>query len=173
MLEMRITSISPLFYYVTKLADNIGSCNWLGNEAVSKEVNAPNFSCAGYTNLTTSDSLVHGQVKQAGKFSFVRVYESGHEVPFYQPLASLEMFERAINGLDIATGKEIPGEEYLTVGTEKSEYREGNSTIQFEVLPTNATYNYTTGAPNVEGQEVLKRRGMGLLSREKKFKPGV
>lgn len=149
------------------------NCNWLGNEAVSKEVNAPSFSCAGYTNLTTSDSLVHGQVKQAGKFSFVRVYESGHEVPFYQPLASLEMFERAINGLDIATGKEMPGEGYLTVGTEKSEYREGNSTIQFEVLPANATYNYTTGAPNMEGQEVLKRRGMGLLSREKKFKPGV
>lgn len=94
-------------------------------------------------------------------------------MPFYQPLASLEMFERAINGLDIATGKEMPGEGYLTVGTEKSEYREGNSTIQFEVLPANATYNYTTGAPNMEGQEVLKRRGMGLLSREKKFKPGV
>ncbi|PVH87015.1 putative serine carboxypeptidase [Cadophora sp. DSE1049] len=149
------------------------NCNWLGNEAVSEEVNAPNFSCAGYTNLTTSDSLIHGQVKQAAKFSFVRVYESGHEVPFYQPLASLEMFERAINGLDIATGKEMPGEGYLTVGTEKSEYREGNSTIQFEVLPGNATYNYTTGAPNVDGQEVLKRRGMGLLSRGKKFKPGM
>jgi len=37
-------------------------------------------------------------VKQSGHFAFVRIYESGHEVPFYQPLASLEMFERAICG---------------------------------------------------------------------------
>lgn len=146
------------------------SCNWLGNEAVSDEVNAPGFSCAGYVNVATSDSIVHGQVKQAGKFSFVRVYESGHEVPFYQPLASLEIFERAITGKDIATGSENPSDGYLTVGTTKSEYREGNSTIQFEVLPSNSTYNYTTGAPNM--QETLKRRGMGMLSREKRFKPG-
>ncbi|KAK0124505.1 hypothetical protein ONS95_009455 [Cadophora gregata] len=149
------------------------NCNWLGVEAVSKEINAPNFSCAGYTNLTTSDSIVHGQVKQANKFSFVRVYQSGHEVPFYQPLASLEMFERAINGLDIATGKEKPREGYVTVGPEKSEYREGNSTIQFKVLPADATYNYTTGAPNPPGQGSLKKRGMGLLSKEKKFKSRV
>ncbi len=121
-------------------------------------------------NVTTSDFVVHGQVKQAGKFSFVRVYESGHEVPFYQPLAALEIFERAINGKDIATGSEHPGKGYLTEGTKKSEYREGNSTIQFEVLPTNSTYNYTTGAP--DEQEELKRRGMGMLSREKRFKPG-
>jgi carboxypeptidase C (cathepsin A) len=50
-----------------------------------------------YTNLSTSDNVVHGQVNQAGNFSIVRIYESGHEVPFYQPLASLEIFGRAIN----------------------------------------------------------------------------
>ncbi|KAL2074607.1 hypothetical protein VTL71DRAFT_8385 [Oculimacula yallundae] len=147
------------------------NCNWLGNEAVAEKVAVPGFDRAGYTNVTTSDSIVHGQVKQAGKFSFVRVYESGHEVPFYQPLAALEIFERAIHGKDIATGGEKPGVGYLSVGTKKSEYREGNSTMQFEVLPSNATYNYTTNAPNK--QAGLKRRGMGLLSKEKKFKPGV
>lgn len=60
------------------------NCNWLGGEAVSIEIDAPGFSSAGYTNITTSDGVIHGQVKQAGKFSFVRIYESGHEVPFYQ-----------------------------------------------------------------------------------------
>jgi len=103
-----------------------------------------------YTNLSTSDNVVHGQVNQAGNFSIVRIYESGHEVPFYQPLASLEIFGRAINEKDIATGKINPGLEYLTKGTKESRYREGNSAIQFEVLPANSTYNDTTGAPNPE-----------------------
>jgi hypothetical protein len=47
---------------------------------VANEVGVNNWDYAGYVNLTTSDSIVHGQVKQAGKFSFVRVYDSGHEV---------------------------------------------------------------------------------------------
>ena len=90
-----------------------------------------------------------------------RVYESGHEVPFYQPLLSLEIFTRAINGLDIATGKVRPDNKFFTKGTLKSEYREGNRTMQFEVLPKNSTYNYTTGAPNdapeeLESEEYLK-----------------
>lgn len=62
------------------------NCNWLGGEVVSKEINPPGFSGAGYTNITTSDGIVHGQVKQASKFSFVRIYESGHEV--YVPIFS-------------------------------------------------------------------------------------
>ena len=37
-------------------------------------------------------------------YAFVRIFESGHEVPFYQPAGSLAMLERVIKGLDIATG---------------------------------------------------------------------
>jgi len=86
----------------------------------------------GYTNITTSDGIVHGQVKQAGKFAFLRIYESGHEVPFYQPVVALEMFERALKGTDMATGERGGrGNNYLTKGTVKSTYREGNGTIQF------------------------------------------
>ncbi|KAG0646697.1 Serine carboxypeptidase B [Hyphodiscus hymeniophilus] len=133
------------------------NCNWLGGEVVSHEVNATGFSCAGYSNITTTDGIVHGQVKQAGKFAFSRIYESGHEVPFYQPLAALEIFERAINGKDIATGKTKPGPKYLTEGTAESTYREGNSTIQFEVLPSNARYDTTTGEP---GKRRLRKRTM-------------
>ncbi|PBP22753.1 alpha/beta-hydrolase [Diplocarpon rosae] len=108
-------------------------CNWLGVEAVSDEVNAPGFSSAGYVNLTTSDNQVHGQVKQAGKFSFVRVYESGHDVSMQQPLAALEMFERAIHGKDIAAGSQTAGPGYITDGTKKSEYREGSSSLKSKV----------------------------------------
>ena len=78
----------------------------------------------------------------------MRIYESGHEVPFYQPLIALEIFERAIAGLDIATGHVHVNDAYRTIGPPESTYREGNSTIQFSVVNTTATYNVTTGAPN-------------------------
>ena len=91
---------------------------------------------------------MHGQVKQAGKYAFVRIYESGHEVPFYQPLVSRALFNRVIGGFDIETGCTQVSAGYKTVGPKASTYREGNSTIQFKVLPVSATYNTTTGAPN-------------------------
>ena len=56
------------------------NCNWLGGQAVAEEINAPGFCDAGYTNITTSDHVVHGQVKQSNNYAFARVYESGHEV---------------------------------------------------------------------------------------------
>lgn len=58
------------------------NCNWLGGEVVSNEVGQPGFATAGYVDISTSDWVAHGQVKQSGAFSFVRIYESGHEVPF-------------------------------------------------------------------------------------------
>ncbi|CBQ68566.1 probable carboxypeptidase 2 [Sporisorium reilianum SRZ2] len=126
------------------------NCNWLGGEVVAEQVRHKGFDTAGYEDLKTSDGIVHGQVKQSGQFSFVRIYESGHEVPFYQPLASLEMFERVLNSTDLATGKEkiSQGSSYKTTGPAKSTYREGNATVQYEVLPSDATYNHTTNAPN-------------------------
>ncbi|MCJ1319689.1 hypothetical protein MMC15_005025 [Xylographa vitiligo] len=134
----------------------------LGTEAVSVLVPAPGFSTAGYTNLSTPDAVVHGQVKQAGPFSFVRVYESGHEVPFYQPLAALTIFERAIAHDDIATGTVPvrPGGGYKSVGTQKSTYRQGGATVQHTVLPADATYNTTTNAPDPP-KKARERRGRG------------
>jgi len=91
---------------------------------------------------------VHGQVKSAGKFSFVRIYESGHEVPFYQPLVSLEMVNRTIHGLDIATGDTVVTDSYVTEGPFSSDFVNGNSTVIFADIPKNATYNTTTNQPN-------------------------
>ena len=70
------------------------------------------------------------------------------EVPFYQPEIALAIFERAIAGLDIATGLINVTSGYRTVGTPTSDYREGNATVQFEVVNTNTTYNTTTNEPN-------------------------
>ena len=141
------------------------NCNWLGGEVVSNEITAPHFSSAGYTNITTSDGIVHGQVKQADNFAFVRIYESGHEVPFYQPVVALEMFERVVAGMDVATGKVkvSMGGGYVTKGTAKTTLIEGNSTIQMKVVPDGTTYNTTTGAPNPpsKGSGGGKRRSKG------------
>jgi len=135
-------------YVVQYAGDADYNCNWLGGQVISGLVEAPGFGTAGYTNVSTSDGIVHGQVKQSGNFAFVRVYESGHEVPFYQPVLALEMFERAISGKDIADGEHSVWRGYKSVGTPESTYREGNATIQWKVLDADATYNTTTNMPN-------------------------
>lgn len=143
-------------------------------------INATGYSSSGFTNISTSDNIVHGQVKQAGLFSFLRIYESGHEVPFYQPLASLEIFERALKQVDIATGKEEVTDGYRTVGVPESTYREGNATVQFEVTPSNATYNTALNAPDPEptwaAGEVEKRalgkRNLGRMGRPRMSRGG-
>ena len=126
------------------------NCNWLGGQENAKLINATGYTEAGFVNISTSDGEVHGQVRQSGLFSFLRIYESGHEVPFYQPLAALEIFKRVLNHSDIATGQtSVKDEEgYKTVGTPTSDYREGNKTIQLELTPSNATYNVELDAPD-------------------------
>ncbi|KAJ9244760.1 hypothetical protein DTO207G8_6330 [Paecilomyces variotii] len=146
------------------------NCNWLGGEAVAISVDAPGFQEAGYTNISTSDGIVHGQVRQAGKFAFVRVYESGHEVPFYQPELALEMFRRVVSGRDVATGKHsvVLSEVYRTVGEEKSTYREGNGTVQWKVLSPDTTYNTTLNGPNVTP---AASSGSKKKMQKRRFKP--
>lgn len=127
------------------------NCNWFGGEAFSRTLsNVPRYTngSAGFTNISTSDGVVHGQVKSAGKFSFVRIYESGHEVPFYQPLVALEMLNRTIQGYDIATGQTQVTGSYITSGSVDSTFVNGNATVTSDVLPSNATYNTTTNQPN-------------------------
>ncbi|TVY94539.1 Carboxypeptidase S1-like protein A [Lachnellula willkommii] len=73
-------------------------CNWFGGEAVSLGINYTHkeeFAASGYTPFLVDDTE-YGEVRQYGNFSFLRVYESGHEVPYYQPKASLELFKRPV-----------------------------------------------------------------------------
>ena len=124
------------------------NCNWLGGEAVAAEINAPGFvNGAGYQDLQTPDRVTHGVVKQAGNFSFVRVYDSGHSVPFYKPLASLTMFERLIKGRNIATGEQGVTADYRTTGPLKSRYQNGKETIQHQVTPKDCIYDIRTNEP--------------------------
>jgi len=83
------------------------ACNWLGGEAVSLAINysqAAAFQNAGYAQLHTNASYVGGMVRQYGNLSFSRVFESGHEVPAYQPETAFQIFNRTLSALDVATG---------------------------------------------------------------------
>ncbi|KAF7712630.1 Carboxypeptidase, partial [Penicillium ucsense] len=135
------------------------NCNWLGGQVVADEINAPGYKDAGFVNITTSDGVVHGQVRQSELYSFVRIYESGHEVPFYQPLASLELFERALARKDIATGEKAVSSHcgYKTHGPPTSDYREGNATIVTKILPTNSTYNTSLDGPDPSTSSKMRR----------------
>lgn len=94
-------------------------------------------------------------------------------MPFYQPLAALELFSRAINGKDIATGKHS-WKGYMSKGTPQSTYREGNATVQFEVLPDDAIYNTTTNAPNPTNSTGKAKRSLEKKQRSKRlFKPAA
>lgn len=215
---MQTIIVEPTQVFATDSAkQQIG--NWLGGEVVSNEIGQPGFNCSGYTNVLTSDGIVHGQVKQSGAFSFVRIYESGHvslsksrftpctkiwagihmsgvfghkhgswlrfpsrsgyanskifiqEVPFYQPEIALAIFERAIAGLDIATGLVNVTSGYRTFGPPTSDYREGNATVQFEVVNTNTTYNTTTNEPNPPSMGRFAKRQGEQLHYGKVLKP--
>ncbi|KAK2071509.1 hypothetical protein P8C59_005928 [Phyllachora maydis] len=129
-------------------------CNWFSVQAIVDDMKLPGWSAAGFVDVATSDGVVHGQTKQAGLFSFTRVYESGHEVPFYQPLLALELVERVITGHDVATGRQGPlTADFKTVGPATSDYREGNATVQFSVTPSNSSYQTTSGRPGVPWQQ--------------------
>ena len=121
-------------------------CNWFGGEAVSLALNhthATEFREAGYAPFIVGGQEM-GEVRQAGNFSFLRIYEAGHEVPFClspdalrsvkqmliwvldtdQPEASLAMFQRVIEHKDIATGEEAVTANLTTNGTAKATHTE-------------------------------------------------
>ena len=94
-------------------------CNWFGGQAVSLAVKYPHskqFQAAGYTPLLVG-GVEYGETREYGNFSFSRVYEAGHEVPYYQPAASLQLFNRTLFGWDIAEGKVQIWPGYSTNGT--------------------------------------------------------
>ncbi|OJD33746.1 carboxypeptidase s1 [Diplodia corticola] len=99
-------------------------CNWLGGEALSLAANwtgRDGFHAAGYTNLMV-DGKAYGETRQYGKLSFTRVWDAGHEVPYFQPAAAFQMFNRTSLGFDIATGElqVAPNGSYATNGTGKT-----------------------------------------------------
>jgi len=103
--------------------DRDPGCEWRGGERASLAVEwkgGREFKGTGYEELVTrkegGEKKVKGFTRQAGNFSFTRMFQAGHEIPAYQPEASLAVFERAMGGRDVATGKVKVGEGYRTEG---------------------------------------------------------
>ncbi|KAJ5313840.1 uncharacterized protein N7443_000724 [Penicillium atrosanguineum] len=82
-------------------------CNWFGGQAISlaaKYKHSKEFQAAGYAPFLV-DGVEYGETREYGNFSFTRVYEAGHEVPYYQPIAALQLFNRTLNGWELPTGE--------------------------------------------------------------------
>jgi carboxypeptidase C (cathepsin A) len=113
--DIRHESHATMHFMLT-LVDYI--CNWFGGEALSLQVqyeNAKEFQAAGYVPFVV-DGTEYGEVRQYGNFSFLRVYESGHEVPYYQPVAALEVFRRVLGNLILSDGSKPVTPDYETNG---------------------------------------------------------
>ena len=79
-------------------------CNWYGGEAISLALGSGGFKKAGYADIVTNESYVGGLVRQHGNLSFARVFQAGHEVPYYQPETAYQIFNRVMFNKDVATG---------------------------------------------------------------------
>src|SRR4051812_6645689 len=71
---------------------------FLGNEAWVKELKwsgKTGFNAADVKPwLTQGDSLHSGDVRTYKEFTFLRIFEAGHMVPYDQPRPSLDFFNR-------------------------------------------------------------------------------
>lgn len=76
-------------------------CNWLGNLAWSNALEWEFSQEFSYQKLQPWISLAGeqaGEVKSYGNFTFLRVYDAGHMVPYDQPSNALDMVNRWIGG---------------------------------------------------------------------------
>ena len=110
------------------------------------------FRSAGYVPFTVSNgtsSTEYGAVRQYGNFSFVRMYEAGHTVPYYQPLASLELFKRVIGNKNLADGTLDLPNNYGTGGDSIATHTEA-----FVPLPSSYTVSDYVSHPSLSASKV-------------------
>ncbi|CAG8494620.1 3824_t:CDS:2 [Cetraspora pellucida] len=87
------------------LENNIRVLVYAGNEAWVKELQwtgAEGFNNAKVTRWVTSDTGEHaGDVRTYKGFTFLRIFEAGHMVPYDQPRPSLDFFNRWLFGQNL------------------------------------------------------------------------
>jgi carboxypeptidase C (cathepsin A) len=111
----------------------------MGGEAVSLAANythSSEFRSAGYAPFVVNGTE-YGESRQFGNFSFTRVYEAGHDVAFYQPVAALELFRRVLGDLAVSDGSVKVSPTYESNGTAQATHTESYVT-------------YYTGRPGPE-----------------------
>lgn len=139
---------------MTKSSNVADLGNWFGGEAVSLLIDyehSAEFRQAGYEPFMV-DGTQYGEVRQYGNFSFMRMYEAGHEVPFYQPKASLEAFRRVLGNLVLSDGSEAVTADYETEGEAETTHTES-----FVPLPSSssmASASMSSGVPMISSSAV-------------------
>lgn len=76
-------------------------CNWLGNHAWSDALDYSNheqFASEKLKDWITLAGKKAGEVKNYGIFTFLRIFDAGHMVPYDQPENALDMVNRWISG---------------------------------------------------------------------------
>ncbi|KAK6460914.1 Alpha/Beta hydrolase protein [Scheffersomyces coipomensis] len=76
-------------------------CNWLGNHAWSDVLeyeDHESFQAQPLKPWYTAEKKLAGEVKNYKKFTFLRIYNAGHMVPYDQPAAALDMVNRWVAG---------------------------------------------------------------------------
>lgn len=76
-------------------------CNWLGNHAWSdalEYLEHEEFAAAPMKDYISLAGSKAGEVKNHGIFTFLRLYDAGHMVPFDQPENALDMVNRWVAG---------------------------------------------------------------------------
>ena len=75
-------------------------CNWMGNLGVADAVEFSGQSEFQSKTLEsyTVNGVARGTFKTVDNFSFMRVFEAGHEVPYYQPETALQVFKQVMQG---------------------------------------------------------------------------
>ena len=73
-------------------------CNWFGSLDIANAVTYAGtsaFNAAALQSYTVAGAAA-GTFKNVNNFSFLRVFGAGHEVPFYQPAAALQVFKQTM-----------------------------------------------------------------------------
>ncbi|CEJ90372.1 hypothetical protein VHEMI06161 [[Torrubiella] hemipterigena] len=75
-------------------------CNWLGNRAWVEQLewNGQAKYAKAKTSKLTVDGSDYGNVRSAQNFTFMQIYQAGHMVPYDQPKASNDFFNRWLRG---------------------------------------------------------------------------
>lgn len=73
-------------------------CNWFGNQGAAEAVSWPGQATFKAKSLAsyTVNGVTAGTFKSVNNFSFARIFGAGHEVPFYQPAAALQVFKQTM-----------------------------------------------------------------------------
>ena len=140
-------------------------CNWLSGNAVSlalaSQAPAPyptSFPAAGFADVIVNSSYVGGAVRQFGNLSFVRVYDSGHLVPAYQPETAFTIFTQSHYRKRPGHGKNIDLDSFGTTGPGTASYQN-----KVPPMPDNTCYVRAINKTCTSKQITMLQNGEGAI----------